>query len=210
MKNWLSSLALILVGLFLFQTAVFSQTRKKKSSKVDEYFDQSQGFKHRLWYGAGAILGFSGDQNSSLFAIGVSPKVGYKITEEFSVGPKFSVLYSNYRFRDVVTDEVFPANGVDWAVGAFGRYKLFQNLFAQVEFESENKFTINSQGGFIQLDQNGDIATSRQQQNNVFIGGGYNSGGLVSGEIVILYNTNLPSDSFDSPLEIRFGFTYNF
>lgn len=197
-------LGLMILGLVaICQTDIYAQRGKKKSSKNEEYFDDRGGFKHRLWYGGGFSLGFASDQFTSLFQVGVSPMVGYKVIGDLSVGPRVSVLYNNFRVR-LFGNEVESANPVSWAVGAFTRYKFLNFLFAHAEYELENRAFVQTDGFTVDV--------LRQQRNNAYLGLGYNgsSGSLWGFEILLLYNVNLPNDAIESPFDIRAGVTYNF
>ena len=84
----LSLLALLFVSMMTNDAHAQRQGKKKKSSKTDEYFDES-GFVNKLWYGGGLNLGYSGGNNQSFFAFGLSPMVGYKVWDDIiSIGPK--------------------------------------------------------------------------------------------------------------------------
>lgn len=202
-KQLLCSIMLGFV-LLAFSVDAYGQRDREKSSNADEYFDESGGFVHRLWYGGGFTLGFSGGTYSSLFQIGVSPMVGYKITDKFSIGPRVSFLYSNYRVR-TYTNTVAKANLVSYAAGAFARYKVFNPIFVHTEYEIENE-------GYAEINVNGDLLKYREQQNNIYVGAGYNgaAGGLLGYEILVLYNVREDENSIDSPFSFRFGLTYKF
>ncbi len=181
--------------------------KKKKparTEKTDDYFDESGSFAHRLWYGGGLTLFFTGNS----FNIGVTPMVGYKITDQISVGPRFKIDY----YQEKLYGE-FNYKSTSWGTGLFTRGKLFQNVFAHVEYEYENLEVPDYIGnGQLQLDPNdpNDILTERENRNNFHLGLGYTSGGLVAYEIMVLYNV-LESDSSERlPWDLRFGFTYNF
>ena len=107
--------------LSAFSTDAYSQRRgkkKKKSSKTDQYFDES-GFANKLWYGGGVNLGFSGGNNSSSFFFGLSPMLGYKLVDDIvSVGPRAGFQYNHFRVRDF-SNEVFKANTLAYNVGVF-------------------------------------------------------------------------------------------
>lgn len=210
MKNLFQISFIAIALLFAFNTDMYGQRSKKKTSKTDEYFDESGNFKQRLWYGGGFVLGFSGSNVANQFSIGISPMVGYKIFEPFSVGPKASIQYSVIKTN--VTGENQTVQPVSWSAGVFSRYKIVRAIFAHVEFEFENEADIVDDRGFINLDSNGEIIVNRRQRNNVFIGAGYNSndGGLVGFEIVLLYNLTEPENSLELPIDLRFGITYNF
>ena len=200
-----SILALIL--LFLGSSSMNAQTRrttkpKEKTQKSDKYFDESGGFAHKLWYGGGFTLGFQGGTNSSLFSIGLTPMIGYKITPNFSVGPRVGFVYNSYNLEGYT-----GASWTDYSAGVFGRYKFLQTFFLQAEYQYANQVITfgedRSTNPFT-------IVPIRSSRDNTFIGAGYNSGGLFGYEIAILYNVNVPAGSFQSPLDIRAGFTYNF
>lgn len=193
--------ALVATLLLSAQADAFGQ----RESDTDRYFDESQGFTHRLWYGGGVQLGFSGGTFSSIFQIGISPMVGYKFTENLSAGPRLSLLYSHYRQQTGFNTTV-RANMIDYGVGAFARYKVIRGFFVHLEYGADNEeFPTTS------VLPNGELETIRQLRNNAYVGVGYNnSAGLWGYDIYILYNTLLAENSPRSPFELRFGVTYNF
>ncbi len=161
---------------------------------------QENRFASRLWYGGGFVLGFAGGNQESLFQLGAAPMVGYKIFEEFSIGPRVSLVYSHYRVN--LGFDVEKANTVSWSAGAFTRYKLLRNIFAHAEFEFENTpvYTFTNLG----------LEVLRRERNNFYIGAGYNSGGVWGYEIMVLYNTLAPENDINPPFSFRVGFTHNF
>ncbi len=174
----------------------------QRGDNVDKYFNESEGFTHRLWYGGGLTLGFNGNSFSSLFQIGISPLVGYKITNEFSIGPRFSLLYNHY--RNNTTGQTASANLFYYGIGAFTRYKIIRNFFIHLEYGADNIEVIDGIIG-------DDVATSRIIQSNAYVGAGYNDGNGVWGyDIYVLYNVLLPESSIQNPIDFRFGLTYNF
>ncbi|MEO1262096.1 MAG: hypothetical protein AAFZ15_25045 [Bacteroidota bacterium] len=185
--------------------------KKKKSSKTDEYFDES-GFVNKLWYGGGLTLGYSGGNNQSIFAFGLSPMVGYKVLDDIiSVGPRVGFEYNHIRVRSFNGGPVFKTSPLSYNLGIFSRVKAFPNFFAHFEYEYQNiESTDPDRDGFIEIDGDGNIITERQAVDNVYIGAGYNSGGLLGYEILLLYNVNQPETVIDSPFDIRIGFTYKF
>jgi hypothetical protein len=211
---------ILLFGLLLsffmigIQQDAYSQTRKRSSS-VDKYFDESGGFAHRLWYGGGFNLGFSGSNTINQFTIGISPMVGYKITEDFSIGPRVS-LNTDF-IKGIASDgQTRKVNPLSWSIGAFTRYKVFQSFFAHVEYEFENTelpiLSCNAFACTLFYDNvNQEIQTVVRQRDNVYLGVGYNSSmGLWGWEMLLLYNALVPEDSLELPFSFRFGLTYNF
>lgn len=189
---------LVVITLFLCQAGLEAQVRVETMEEKPK----EKTFASQLWYGGNVGLGFSSNSFQSLFQIGVSPMVGYKIFEQFSIGPRVSLFYSHYRYNFGGGD-VQTANPLTWTVGAFARYKLFRTIFAHAEYEFENSpvFTL---GG------NGDLEVLRDQRTNTYLGAGYNSGERFGYEIMVLYNLSVAENSIESPFDIRFGFTYNF
>ncbi len=207
-----------LLGLLaLFLTAAFThgasaQTKKKKKpSKTDQYFDDS-GFTNKLWYGGNFTLGFSGGNNQSYFAFGLTPMVGYKLIDDIvSVGPRAGFEYNNIRIQQYNGGPVYKVSPLSYSVGAFARVKPFQNFFGHFEYEYKNTDSTDpNRDGYIEIDPNGKIVTGRVPYNNVYVGIGYTSGGLWGYEILLLYNVNQPTYTVDSPFDIRFGITYKF
>ena len=207
------SILLVLFSFCLGITTADAQRRKKKRKKPqqDEYFDESGSFRHRLWYGGGFNLGFAGSNNYSVFNFGLSPMVGFKVTEEFSVGPRVGIQYTYIKGTgtDLRTHSVSP---LSYSVGLFTRYKAFSNFFAHLEYGVESEQQIATLNGFLFIDpETNEVFTERQNNNRFYGGVGYNSGGIVAYEILLLYNFIADDqDVIDFPWDIRFGITYNF
>ena len=189
-----------------FSTSVVGQNRVD----IDEAFDDDS-FASKLWYGGGFTLGFTSNNVRSSFVVGVSPMVGYKVFEDFSIGPKGSATLSVLK-GNTLGGETVRSSPVSYSYGVFSRYKLFPAIFFQVEYEFQDAvFFVTDGFGFPTKDSNGKLATVRQSQNNFYIGGGYNSSmGIWGYEIVILYNLNDPDNSIQNPIDLRFGINYNF
>ena len=184
--------------------AIAQNTATAQRSDTDRYFDESQGFTHRLWYGGGIILGFSGSSFASAFTIGASPLIGYKITDNFSVGPRFSLIYTYYRTD--LSGQIQSTNLVDYGIGAFTRYKLFRSFFIHLEYGFDNEEFVDFNNSTVN-----ELATGREVRNNAYVGAGYNDGNGIWGyDIYLLYNTLAPENSLGQPIEFRFGLTYNF
>ena len=211
MKKILLFSLLALVFTAVFTNEAYAQKKgKKKSSKTDEYFNDS-GFANHLWYGGNFTLGYAGGNRQSQFTFGLAPMVGYKFFNDIvSVGPRIGFEYNSFKFKDF-NNTVYKASPLSYSVGAFARIKPFQNFFAHFEYEHQNTESIDPDGdGNISINSKGDIITERLPFDNVYVGGGYNSGGLWAYEILVLYNATLPENSFASPLVLRFGLTYKF
>ena len=166
--------------------------RDRGRDRTEDYFDESGVGSFRFWYGGGIGLNFSSGVGSSQFSFSLSPMVGYKITPEFSIGPRAEIAYSHFRFNNGFNVE--KRNFIDYGIGVFARYKLFPQFFLHTEYQVESEVTT--------------LDGDRRSDTNFFLGGGYTSGGQVGYEIAILWN--LLEDSSDLPLDYRIAFTYNF
>lgn len=200
MKKIIQLSFLLLALLLAFQINAYGQRGGKKKSETDKYFDESGGFAHRLWYGGGFTLGFSGGNFSSIFQLGISPMVGYKLTNEFSVGPRANLLYMYYK-QETFGAGVQSSNFFNYGIGAFARYKIGRSIFAHVEYGFDNE-----------VDRFDDqFNPIRKLQNNAFVGGGFNDGNNLWGyEIYLLYNVLQEDNNLNLPFDFRFGITYNF
>ena len=197
-KKWL----LIPLLFCLMITSLSAQRQRGDNTRSSER--EPNGFGQQLWYGGSFNLGFSGGNFSSVFQLGVSPLVGYKITEMFSVGPRIILDYSLVSAR-VSNGSKKNKSTFSYGAGLFARHKIFRQIFAHVEYE-----ILNQAIPTLSFD---DIVVLRRTQNNAYIGGGYNSGFPVGYEILILYNFNETDNNFGqvtNPISIRIGFTYNF
>ena len=213
--------AVVVFFLLCFMLKPHLTEAQRTSGGVDEAFTQ-KGIGQSLWYGGGFTLGFAGTSNYSNFQIGITPMVGYKITDNLSAGPRVGITYqyikgdaqNTVRFcnNNIGDTNTASAGLTEYIAGAFVRYKIFQQFFAQFEGEYRSSEFVLSNGRFLEYDCiNDKLATVRQNDFQPIIGAGYNSGmGLWGYEIMILYRLNIPEDDIRSPFDIRFGVTYNF
>lgn len=187
-----------------------SYKKKTTAKKTDQYFDESGGFKHRLWYGGSFNLNFDGDgQTYSAFTIGLTPMIGYKIIGGLSAGPRLGFNYTKLKIQDNA-NQTIAVNLTDYTLGAFTRYKVFKNFFTHLEgdFNSYQIPGSADQPGVLIKDVNGKPFTYREKKLSYYAGVGYNSGGLFGYEITALYN--FTATKFQNPIDLRIGFTYNF
>ena len=186
--------------------------KKKKTSKTDQYFDESGNFLAKVWYGAGVNLnfssGFTTQGNSiSTFIFGLSPMAGYKISEQLSIGPRFEFSYQGSRIQEAPgSDRDVKFNSVNLGIGAFARFKINQTYFLHAEYQSLNEEIATGVVDF----QAGKFETTRRWTANYFGGVGYTSGGLVAFEAYILWNFAEEFSSDNIPIDYRLGVNYKF
>lgn len=190
----------LLIGIGTADAQNYGKKKKKKkkpakTEKTDDYFDESGGFAHKLWYGGGLnfqIGPYDNFRNYLLF--GLSPMVGYKFTDNISIGPRVSMNYLE------VYQQGPNLKLMEWGIGGFGRVKFTQSLFAHVEYESRKVNQISDFTGI-----------TEPRDDNFYLGVGYNSviGNGWGYELLGLYNF-LEDDDYRVPIELRVGVTYNF
>jgi hypothetical protein len=176
--------------LLLLVTAQ-AQTRQEERS--------GSRLSDRIWIGSTFILPnfFNLGGNQSTFFIGLTPQVGIRIFDDmpgFSVGPRAGIEYVYQRFQSE------SLQAVSYSVGAFARQKILRQFFVQGEIELESL----ARPDFASLQ------ILREQRQNYFVGAGYNSGGRIGYEMMILYNFNHPDFDPNTPFDLRVGFTYQF
>ncbi len=191
--------------------------KKKKSSKVDEYFDESGNFFGKIWYGAGINLNFSSGclndgfgncLRTNFFIFGLSPMAGYKISEDLSIGPRIEFYYQGSRVQQFVnSDDDFKFNSVNLGLGIFARYKINGTYFIHAEYQSINE-ELPSNPLIVGPDNK--IETFRAWDQNYYAGVGYTSGGLLGFEAYLLWNFAEEFTSNNIPLTYRFGLNYKF
>ncbi len=172
-------------------------------------FAQAQD-KDKFWIGTGfGGLTISG----STFGVGLSPMLGYKVTDRFSVGARLPLDYYYTKLQDN-TGEVLVHQDMDWGIGGISRMKLFWNIFAHAEY---NQLFIKDPiiaNGFFQLDPDDPTKLWLEEytRNEFNVGLGYSNGGngRLSYEVMLLYNTLEDRSSPLIPFSFRAGVNYNF
>ncbi len=205
------SKSLIIIKILLTASiTLFNNINQAEAQvRLQDPEESTKSFTDRLWYGGNINLGFQGTNTYNIFFFGISPMAGYKITEEFSVGPRVEVFYTYYRAFVFSQNGYFNAHPVSFSGGIFTRYKFFNQFFGHLEYNLEKAVFLESRGGDFVVD--GDrLSTVSEYFDNFYIGLGYTSGGRFGSEISILYNVIQDSQSLDLPISIRIGFNYNF
>jgi len=172
MKKYLIFSFLVVFFMSAFSVDMSAQRRSKKKKKKktttnrkSEYFDERGGdIKDRLWYGADVNLNFAANNQTSGFLIGISPMVGYEITENFSVGPRLSI--ANGIFKQSFGAQDITLNQLNFGGGIFARHKFLQQYFVHAEYSllSEEFDT-----GFIDPTTN-KVLTERATNDHYYLG----------------------------------------
>ncbi len=170
--------------------------------------DRDARLSSQWWYGGELGLDLTG----STFKFGLSPMLGYKITQRFSVGVRIPLEYTHFRLGNVDGDAISFSN-LDFGTGAFTRYKVFRNIFSHAEYQHLWLQKPVTMGGSLLLDpaNSSSVLTEKLGENQVNLGLGYTSGrGNLGYEISLLYNVLEGSNSLQSPWQVRVGLNYKF
>jgi len=131
-----------------FETANDSSNNQKPYFQGPEVKKQKTPIKDRLLVGGGFDLRF-GD----ITVIGLTPLVGYKVTDQLVTGGIFTYRY----FKD--NRPGFNYSTTTYGFSPFARYTIFRGLFAHVEYEMlYGEFRYNDDPRWV---------------NSFFVGGGY-------------------------------------
>ncbi len=191
------------------QTRPKSRTTKTTKKKTDDYFDESGGFKHRLWYGGqtdqGLFSFFGGN-----FNFGLEPIIGYKVTEWASLGVVTGIRY-RYESYNLTNGTTASTNLFDLSYGAFARLKPMKSLFIHAEYRNQSFDRVT---GFVDPKTN-KLLTAHFDDGQANVGLGYTTGSNgLSYEISILYNVlyeaNKISNYYATPFNIKIGLIYNY
>ncbi len=149
-----------------------------------------ENFWDRVYTGGGIGLQFG----SQTF-VNISPLIGYRLTEKFSMGVSATYLY--YRYKDYNPAYSYSSNTYGGSV--FSRYLIFENLFAHVEYELLR----------LEVRDNVSRLLGSKDVTSVLVGGGYRQmlGDRSSINLMLLYNLNETTYSpYQNPIiRISFG-----
>ena len=233
MRNKLNSMKskylIILLSVFaisLCSNEAYAQrgkSKKRSNSSVDKAFDKDGNLMDRLWFGGMVSPGFSGNNSINEFAFGISPMVGYKITDKLSIGPRISATYRHLRgngYDGFAFTGPQRGNTLSTSYGLFGRYKILPAIFAHVEYEASianynpvyQDLTIVGVQYYLAVNAvTNEVLVERETRENAYVGLGYSSvGGILNTEFSVLYNVLDNSESISIPIVFRFGLNYNF
>jgi hypothetical protein len=182
-----------------------TEDNSSKTTKTDDLFDESGGFKHHLQYmfhtNYSIFQIFGGS-----FSLRLDPSVGYKINKWASAGLTTGFVYSYDRFTHPTTGVPTVLKQIDFSYGVYGRVKVYNSIYLHTDYKLatyERPFQDNL-GNIFKLKQ-----TNQQECN---LGVAYRTGGSGWGtELVLLYDVMHTVSSFkNTPLDFKLGMTYNF
>lgn len=156
---------------------------------------EEPSFKDRIYFGGGGNLQLT----DAYFVVGVSPLVGYMISQRLSAGVGITYQYTSFRRWDLTAHT--------YGGRLFSRYNIFPSIYAMAEYESLNMpYTVSGPAG---------SELRRTWTERFLVGGGYfqsfggNRGGFNIGILYdLFFQYNNPSSPYTSPWVYRVGFTF--
>ncbi len=207
MKN-IFLLLLILLPCTMFAQRKGKQLDQQQSDENTEIkqYESSKGssFKDKLYFGGNLGGGFS--SNNSYFLI--QPIVGYKVSDNFSVGVDPIYIYASqtYTFNNGVNtiNKKFATSVI--GPGVFARYNVIENIFAYTEYQGISYTTP------VYDASKADWVDKDFWNNNLYVGGGYSTGGNGNGGAYFMLLYNLLYDAnrtfYGRPYDVRIGFLF--
>jgi hypothetical protein len=182
------------LALFIILSAVITSSFGQSTNDISE----RSSVKDRIYTGGGLSMSFG----NAYSYVTVAPMIGYRISNELSVGTAFS-----YRYRK---DKIYDLTLNDYGINPFIRYNVFTNYFLQAEYEYLNYelALINS--------STYEIFNIRKNFSSVLVGGGVSQpiGSRAFFNLTVLYNLSYvasdPYSPYSSPLVIRGGLSFGF
>lgn len=147
-------------------------------------------FVDRLYYG-GSVGLWVGNPTY----VNLTPIIGVKLSKKASVGASFTYNYYEQKYLG------YKYTNYIYGAGPFFRYKVFENLFVQAEWDRLNI-----------LDPNSIIENDRVWIDNILLGAGYRQPFNDYGSFVIMAFWNLnetPLSPYPNPI-IQAGFNLKF
>ena len=173
---------IIVLAFLLFGFSAYAQ--QQQQSKKD--------FWEKVYFGGNFGLNFG----TNFTVVEVSPLVGYKITEQFSMGVGATYIY----YKEKIPQYNFSYETSIYGGDVFARYFFVENLFAHVESGALN-LEVPDYSSY-------PYSLKRRWVPNLLVGGGYRSsiGENSSFLIMILYDViDDPDSPYQNPI-FRVGF----
>lgn len=205
-------------SLFVFVLCIgftFSVKAQDDFSGNPKLVKLKEFYKKNCWLGLGVNGGFSGNNGSSFFSVGIAPQLGFKLNKVLSVGPRLEV---NYNYLSGLGSTGQRTNVNLWNLGAsgFARANIFNIAFIQAEGgvnRTQKVYYVNNNFGSTILVDNFTNKASKvtEYEYPLLVGAGYVSGNKsVSSEISLFYNLFHDPTTNSTPFVIRVMLSFNY
>lgn len=175
--------------------------REQKRKALQQHAEMYS--KYFVYTGLG--LGYTSYYGISQFSFSMSPAIGYRVTDKFSIGPGISYAYNNYGY-DTSINTTQHISASSFGVKLFAQYIVYKQFFAHAEYESTRaEFPTYYSNGAPTGEK-----TSIQVQTPL-LGVGYRSqiSTRAAADILLLYNFKDDYNSIYPNPVIRFNFLFN-
>jgi hypothetical protein len=173
-------------------------------------------FMQRSWTSGSTNFSFVNSTTLSGINVALSPAFGYKVTPNWSIGPRFEVRYGymkgvvSYSTTTTFVKNVMVFNTLTYSAAAFTRLKVLGKFFlhGEVGFQSLESPSFNNT--YLDYDAVAKkVVKTRDNRPTTYIGIGYNNNGT---DMLFLYNLVKQDQNnlFALPFDYRIGFTNNF
>jgi hypothetical protein len=172
------------------------QARKAAQQHAEQYT--------KLFVYSGIGLGYSSYYGYSNFNFSISPAIGYRVTDRFSIGPGISYAYNHYG-QDYNNGPSTSVSTSSFGAKVFAQFMVIDNFFIHAEYES-------TRAQFLLVDQfNQYMGTTTRTVQTPLAGVGYRSqiSNRAAADIVLLYNFQDNYNSIYPNPVIRFNFLFN-
>lgn len=183
----------------------------EKDVKSDKLIDPD-----RLIFGGWGVFGIG----SGVTNVGITPIIGYRITEEFSAGIGFGYQYLRVKdYYAVIVDpntgaqEGRPLNAHFYSPSVWMRYRIWNNIFAHVEYEQNISNVKEYTNDFTQFPPPIITRKTTLSVPSLLVGGGLRQpvGERASIIFMVLYDVlQEPNSPYLNTVAIRFGVNFGF
>lgn len=216
MKHILLILALAFSVQTGFAQNVYNSSGRPLNDKsADRSADKKKGFdKDRIIFGGWGVFGIG----SGVTNLGITPTVGYRLTDEFAMGVGFGYQYLRIKDYFLVYDpntfeqEYRTFNAHFYSPSIWARYLIWKNIFAHVEYE--HNFTSYKEYENDYTQASAPIVTKTVDYNSpsLLVGGGFRQPVSDRSSFVIMGLYDVLQDKY-SPyqgLVLRFGINFGY
>jgi hypothetical protein len=175
--------------------------REQKRKALQQHAEQYT----KMFVYSGIGLGYSSYYGLSNFNFSISPAIGYRVSDRFSIGPGISYAY-NYYGASNGNGTSTSFNTSSFGVKGFAQFMVINQFFLHAEYEVTH-------AELLAVDNNGYLTGGKVTRSiqTPLLGVGYRSqiSNRAAADIVLLYNFQDDYNSIYPNPVIRFNFLFN-
>ena len=173
--------------------------REQKRKALEQHAEQYT----KLFVYSGIGLGYTSIYGLSNFNFSISPAIGYRVNDRFSIGPGISYSY-NYYGADNGRGNSVSYNTSSFGVKGFAQFMVYNQFFVHAEYEV-------TKAEILAYDQFNQLFVVKRSVQTPLLGAGYRSqiSNRAAADIVLLYNFQDNYNSIYPNPVLRFNFLFN-